>query len=156
MIELSITILELDRIAVAIERLALIQSAARFTYKLTLSEGNMPIYKADRPDFTFRVIITATDSEGNVIQDSPIPAGHTLVVSSDNPAAFSVAQDPGDPQMVLAHVGGPNSDGSPSSANVKADLFDAVNNLVATGGALVTVTAGDPAAIQNITLDLPE
>lgn len=41
MIELSITILELDRIAAAVERLSLIQSAARFTYKLTLSVANL-------------------------------------------------------------------------------------------------------------------
>lgn len=150
MIELSITILELDRIAAAVERLTLIQSAARFSFKLTFGENLMPVYQADRPDFTFNIVITATDSEGNPIPDAPIPAGFTLTVTSDNPAAFSVTQDTANPKSVAAHVG------SPGQANVVANLTDPASNLVATGGALVTVVVGDPAQITAITLDLPE
>jgi len=150
LIELSITILELDRIALAVERLALIQSAARFTHKLTFGENLMPIYPADRPDFTFNIVITATDSEGNLIADAPIPTGFTLTLTSDNPVAFSVMQNPANPKSVAAHVG------SPGQANVVANLMDPVGTLVATGGALVTVVVGDPAAITAINLNLPE
>lgn len=156
MIEIAITIFELNRIAEAIEKLALIQSAARFTYTLTFGENLMAVYKSDRPDFDFMVAIAATDSEGNVIADAPVPAGHTLSVMSDNPAAFSVTQDPLNPKLVHAHVGGPNSDGTPSQSNVTANLTDPANNLVATGAAQVTVTVGDPALITAITLNLPE
>jgi hypothetical protein len=150
MIELSITILELDRIAAAIERLTLIQSAARFTFKLNFGDNLMPVYKSDKPDFTFNIIITAADSEGNPIPDAPIPTGFTLTVTSDNPAAFSVVQDPTNPKSVAAHVG------SPGQANVVANLMDPAGNLVATGGALVTVVVGDPAQITAINLNLPE
>jgi hypothetical protein len=150
MIELSITILELDRIAAAIELLTLIESAARFTFKLNFGKDFMPVYKADRPDFDFNILITATDSEGNMIPDAPVPAGHTLTVTSDNLAAFSAVQDGADPRIVHAHVG------SPGQANVTANLLDPTGNLVATGAAQVTVTVGDPAAISSITLNLPE
>src|SRR5262245_50612626 len=125
MIELPITISNLDRIAAALEKLVQIHSAARFTFKL--KTGVDMNYKADRPDFDFQVTITATDSEGNVINDAPIPAGHTLSITSDNPAAFEVAQDATDPRIVHAHVG------SPGQANVMANLFDPANNLIATG-----------------------
>lgn len=150
MIELSITILELDRIAVAVERLALIQSAARFTFKLKILENNVKIYKADRPDFDFNITIVATDSEGNVIPNAPIPVGHTLTVTSDSDLAFSVIQDAADPRIVHAHVG------SPGQANLTANLMDPAGLLVATGGEQITVTVGDPAAITAITLNLPE
>jgi hypothetical protein len=116
----------------------------------------MPIYKSDRPDFDFRVTITAADSEGNSIPDAPVPEGHMLTVLSSNPSAFEVAQDPGDPRFIHAHVGGPNPDGTPSQATVRANLFDPANNLIATGEASVTVTVGDPTAISAITLNLPE
>src|SRR5262245_50594095 len=135
MIELPITISNLDRIAKALETLILIHSAQRFTYKL--DGGLMPTYKSDRPDFDFSVTITATDSEGNAIPNSPIPAGHTLSITSDNAAAFSVAQDAANPQLIHAHVGGPNADGTPSQANVTANLFDPANNLVASGDDLL-------------------
>jgi len=157
MIELPITISHLDRIADALERLVLIESAARFTFKLNLGElGTMPTYKSDRADFDFRVSINAADSEGNMIPDAPVPVGHTLMVTSDNPAAFEVTQDAADPRFIHAHVGGPNPDGTESQANVTARLFDAANNMVATGATQVTVTVGDPAAITAITLNLPE
>jgi hypothetical protein len=115
----------------------------------------MPIYKADKPDFDFNLVLGAVDSEGNVISDAPIPTGHKLTVTSDNDAAFQVTQDATDPKLVHAHVGGPNTDGSPSQANVTANLTDPLGNLVATGGALVTVTVGDPASITNISVNLP-
>ena len=115
----------------------------------------MQTYKADRPDFSAAVRITAADSEGNIIDDAPIPAGFTLTVESDNPDAITATQDPNDPRIVHYHVVGPNEDSSPSQANVKADLFDAAGNLVATGSELVTVTVGDPAAITAINLNLP-
>ena len=155
MIEFSISIPELERIAAGVEKLTLIQSAARFTFKLNFG-GLMPTYKSDRPDFDFNVMITATDSEGNAIPNAPIPAGHTLTVDSDNSAAFSVIQDLADSRLVHAHVGGPNPDGTPAMANVMAKLFDPADNLVAVGSALVTVTVGDPAAISAINLNLPE
>lgn len=109
----------------------------------------MAIYKADKLDFDAAVMIAATDSEGNVINDSPIPAGFMLTVLSDNPAAISATQDTADPKLIHYHVGGPGQ------ANVQADLFDASGNLVATGAELVTVTVGDPAAITSINLNLP-
>ncbi len=156
MIELPITITHLDRIADALVRLTLIQSAARFTFKLQLNLGEpMPNYKSDKPDFDASVKITATDSEGNVIADAPIPAGHTLAVSSDNLIAITATQDAANPKLVHYHVVGPNPDGTPAQANVKADLTDPAGTLVATGSDLVTVTVGDPTAITAINLNLP-
>src|SRR5688572_15557503 len=110
---IEIEIIHLDRIAAGIERLAQIHSAARFTFKLKL--GVDMNYKADRADFDFRVTITAADSEGNLIPDSPVPAGHTLIITSDNALVFQVAQDTADPRLVHAHVG------SPGQANVTAN-----------------------------------
>lgn len=156
MIDVTIKLPELDRIADALERLALIESAARFTFTLNLNLGGpMPTYKSDRPDFDAAVLITAADSEGNIIENSPIPQGFTLMVESDNPDAITATQDADDPRIVHYHVVGPQPDGSPSQANVKADLFDAAHNLVATGSSLVTVTVGDPAAITAINMNLP-
>lgn len=140
---------DLNRIAEALEKLVLIQSAARFTFTITIGEL-MATYKSDRPDFDFRVSINATDSEGNVIPDSPIPAGHSLTVTSDNLAAFTVTQDATDMRLIHAHVG------SPGQASVVANLLGPAGVLVATGAALVTVVVGDPTAIQNIALNLPE
>lgn len=158
MIQLPVTVQieHFDEIAAALKQLVQIQSAARFTFQLKFSENLMPTYKSDRPDFDFTITINATDSEGNVIPDAPIPAGHTLQVVSDNPAAFEVIQDAGDPKLVHAHVGGPNADGTPSQANVNASLFDPANNLVAAGVALVAVTVGDPTTITEIDINLPE
>jgi hypothetical protein len=155
MVELPITISHIDRIADAVERLAQIVSASRFSYQLQL-EGVMPVYKADKPDFSARIIIGAVDSEGNVISDAPIPAGHTLTVTSDNPACITATQDTADPKLVNYHIGGPNTDGTPSQANVSATLSDPVGNMVGTGASQVTVTVGDPAAITGITVMLPE
>jgi hypothetical protein len=140
---------DVNRIANALEKLALIQSAARFIFKITIGEL-MPNYKADRPDFDFRVSINATDSEGNVIPDSPIPTGHALTLTSDNPVAFTVTQDAADPRLVHAHVG------SPGQSSVVANLTNPAGLLVATGAALVNVTVGDPALIQDINVNLPE
>lgn len=154
MIDIAVTVTSIDRIALALERLAQIQSAARFSFQLTFG-GIMPTYKADKPDFDFNLVLGAVDSEGNVISDAPIPTGHTLTVTSDNAAAFAVTQDAADPKLVHAHVGGPNPDSTPSQANVTANLFDPVGTLVATGAAQVTVTVGDPASITNIAVNLP-
>ena len=115
----------------------------------------MPVYKADKPDFDTRITITATDSEGNVIPDAPIPAGHTLTVTNSNPAAFATTQDAADPKLLHNHVGGPNPDGTEAQSSVVATLTDPAGNIVATGSDLVTVTVGDPAAIQTISLNLP-
>ncbi len=115
----------------------------------------MATYKSDKLDFDFSIVIGAVDSEGNVISDAPLPAGHTLTVTSDNPAAFSVVQDAADSKLIHAHVGGPNPDSTPSQANVTASIFDPASTLVATGAALVTVTVGDPTAITNLVVNLP-
>jgi hypothetical protein len=155
MIELPITISHLDRIADSLERLVQIVSASRFGYQLTL-EGVMPVYKADHADFDGRIVIGAVDSEGDIITDAPIPAGHTLTITSDNPTAFTATQDTADAKLVHYHVGSPNTDGSPSQANVTATLTDPAGNMVATGASQVTVTAGDPTAITGITVMLPE
>lgn len=156
MIELPITISNLDRIADALEKLVQIQSAARFSFQPKLNLGEDMTYKDDRPDFDFSVAIAATDSEGHFIPDSPIPAGHTLTVTSDNPDAFTVTQDANDPKLIHAHVGGPNADSTPAQANVVANLMDPANNLVASGVAQVIVTVGDPTAITAISVNLPE
>lgn len=155
MVEFPVTISNLDRIADALHRLVLITSAARFTFKLTFSEELMATYKSDRPDFDFNIVLGAVDSEGNVISDAPIPTGHTLTVVSDNTAAFTVTQDTTDPKLIHAHVGGPNPDSTPSTANVTASIFDPASNLVATGVAQVVVTVGDPTLITNLVVNLP-
>lgn len=157
MIEFPISITHLDRIAVALEKLVQIQSAARFTFTLHLGELNtMPIYVADKADFDVLMTISGKDSEGNVLPDIDIPEGFTLIVTSDNSAAFAVAQDTAQPKLLHCHVGGPNADTTPSQSNVLAVLNDAAGNMVATGGALVTVTAGKVATVTGITLNLPE
>lgn len=124
------------------------------TFTITLG-GLMPTYKSDRADFDFNVVLGATDSEGNVISDAPIPTGHTLTVTSDNTACFEATQDAANSKLVHCHVGGPNADGTPSQANVTANLFDPSSNLVATGAAQVTVTVGDPTAITELVVNLP-
>jgi hypothetical protein len=146
----------LTRLADTFERHVQLSAVARWTFSISFGGlTEMPIYKADKPDFDFRIMLAGADSEGNTIPDAPVPAGHTLTVVSDNSAGFEVTQDPADQRLVHAHVGGPNPDGSPSQSNVTANLLDPLGNLVATGAAQVTVTAGDPATITAITLDLP-
>lgn len=147
-----------DRIAEALERLALIASAARFNYQLNFNlEGeNMPTYKSDRPDFSQALELTATDSEGHTIRNAPLPAGFSLSVTSDNEECITATQDPNDSRIVHYHVGGPKADGSPSQANLLAIATDPAGNMAATGAALVTVTAGDPSAITEIHFNLPE
>lgn len=115
----------------------------------------MPIYKDDKPDFDIHLILTAKDSEGREIADAPIPANFTLEVISDNPDAFSVTQDAADLKLIHCHVGGPNADGTPATANVTALLKNATGDLVAIGSDAVTVTVGDPASISSISLTLP-
>jgi hypothetical protein len=146
---------DLARVADSLERLVHLTSAARFTYSISLEEL-MPTYKADKPDFDWRVKISGKDSEANVIDDIPIPAGYTLNITSDNPAVFTADQDTADAKLIHSHVGGPNADGTPGQSNVVAQLVDPDGNLVRTGGSLVTVTAGDPSEIGDITLVLPE
>lgn len=149
MIQLPITIEHLDRIASALERLVLLASASRFTYTIQIFEVTMPIFKADRVDFDITLTISATDSEGNVIADAPIPTGHTLTITSDNAAAFTATQDAANLKLAHCHVG------SPGQANVTANLTDPAGNLVATGADQVTVTFGDPSVILAINLNLP-
>lgn len=149
------------QVAIANHLLRLTQavSASRFTYQITFDfkEKPMPhVFKSDEPNFDFRLKIRALDSEGNVIEDAPIPAGFTLTVTSDNTACFAVTQDAADPRLVHAVVGGPNPDSTPSQANVMGNLTDASSNLVATGSDLETVTVGDPATIQSIGFVFPQ
>lgn len=145
----------LSRIATSLEsiradtkRIADSLGIIKLTYSIRL-EGLMAVYKADKPDFDFRIILIGTDSEGHEIVDAPIPAGHSLLLTSDNPTAFSAVQDAADARLVHAHVG------SPGQSNLVVNLFDGGGNLAATGGELVTVVAGDVTTIASITLALP-
>lgn len=142
----------LHRMADALEALRPKFPTFTITFK---GVDNMPTFKSNREDFTFNIVLGAVDAEGNVISDAPIPTGHTLTVTSDNTACFEVTQDATSPKVVNCHVGGPNPDGTPSQANVVANLFDPSSNLVATGANQVTVTVGDPTSITNIAVNLP-
>lgn len=146
----------LESIAISVEKIAQLLSQPPFvTFKLSMEELRMAIYKADKPDFDTRVTIDGVDSEGNVVKDIPIPTGFSLSVTSDNPAAFEATQDLTDTQLLHCHVGGPNPDGTNSQSTVTANLFDGGGNMVATGSETVTVTSGDPTAITTISLNLP-
>jgi hypothetical protein len=134
-----------------------IQSAARFSFQLTLKGiEDMPIYPSDKPDFDAQVAIDGVDSEGFPVKNIPVPAGFTLAVVSDNTDAFTVTQDTIDARLLHCHVGGPNPDGTPANANVVATLTDPANNVVSIGAAMVTVQAGSVVTITGIALNLPE
>lgn len=113
------------------------------------------VIKADHADFDVPVVVTVTDSEGNVIPGAGLPAGFTLTGQSDNPACFDVTQDSSDPLLFHCRVGGPNSDGTPSSANFSVMLTDGNGALVATDTEAIVVTAGDPAAVSGIDITFP-
>jgi hypothetical protein len=156
LVTLNVEIPALDRLAHDLHSIVELISASRFTYTIKVLEDDMPTYKADRLDFDAAVKISAKDSEGNVIPDISVPAGHSLTVSSDNPSALTATQDIPNSKLVHYHVGGPNADGTPATANVSATLTDSVGNVVAADTAVVTVTAGDAETTTGISLGLPE
>lgn len=145
----------LRSISQAIRNLSGVITAFRFKFSISM-EGLMVQYKADEPDFDFRLVINGLDSEGNVIHDIEQPVGSTLVIVSDNPDAFTVTQDLGDARLVHAHVGVPNADGSPATANLSVTLTDSDSNLIGSGTEQVVVTTGDFAGtIASIEINLP-
>lgn len=111
----------------------------------------MYIVKADQPDVPYQLSFKVADSEGNPISD---PQGLTVEFVSDNPAAVTLTPDPTDQRKGTAHFESPNADGTPSVAGLVATVKLEDGTVVGSFGAQVTVTVGDPAAIQGGTLVL--
>lgn len=106
----------------------------------------MFIVKADNPDVRYRITPpTVTDSEGNAV-----PAGDlTYNVVSDNPGAVEITPDPDNELEGNVHFGAPNEDGTPALANVNVTITNEAGTMLGSFGAQLTVTPGDPAAIQG-------
>jgi hypothetical protein len=144
-----------DRVYDLLVRIANALESQKPSYQVRINFMPFPI-KADYPDFDVAITLNDVDSEGNQIPGSgSLPAGFTLTVASDNEAAFSVTQDAANPLLVHCHVGTPEADGTPAAANFSATLTDASGALVAADTKAIVVTAGDPAAILGITMNLP-
>jgi hypothetical protein len=109
----------------------------------TIGGSIVYIVKADNPDVQYAITHgDVIDSEGNVVPEAQL----TYDVSSTDSAVVMVTPDSNDSKMGNAHFG------APGQATVNLSITDSKGTVLAVGAKDFTVTAGDPAAIQNVSI----
>jgi hypothetical protein len=122
--------------------------------KYTLKGGKfMYIVKDTQPDVAFQLSFQVLDAEGSPVIDPAVLSALKVEVVSDNPSSVAVIADPdGNPLKGTVTFGSPNTDGTPSNANINITVSETDGTVIGVFGAQFTVTAGDPAAIASGTI----